>query len=155
MRVSTITSTLASAALASARITGIQAPSTIAPDSKFTLTILTENYIQSVADISVAWGYSLAPGYPGTLGSFISSEYLGPDKSNTLENITIEATAPSGLSGEAYAGKDLLLSAAVYSLYGASSAPIVEAFNVTVKVGETTEGSVASKGSGWRMNKVE
>jgi hypothetical protein len=155
MRFSTITASLASAALASARITGIQAPSTIAPNSTFSLTLLTENYIQSVADISVAWGYSLAPGYPGTLGSFISSEYLGPSKSNTLENITISATVPEALSGAAYAGKDLLLSAAVYSLYGASNGPVVQAFNVTVKVGEKSEGTVESEGSAWIMNKVE
>ena len=103
----------------------------------------------------MAWGYSLAPGYPGTLGSFISSEYLGPDKSNTLENVTISATVPEGLSGEAYAGKDLLLSAAVYSLYGASSGPVVQAFNVTVKVGAKSEGSVQSEGIAWTMNKVE
>ena len=155
MRFSTITASLASAALAAARINGIQAPSTVAPNSTITLTLLTENYIQSVADISVAWGYSLAPGYPGTLGSFISSEYLGPDKSNTLENVTISATVPEGLSGEAYAGKDLLLSAAVYSLYGASSGPVVQAFNVTVKVGAKSEGSVQSEGIAWTMNKVE
>jgi hypothetical protein len=155
MRFSTITASLASAAVASARITGIQAPSTITPNETFTLTVITENYIQSVSDIAVAWGYSLAPGYPGALGAFGSSEYLGPNKSNTLQNITIQTTAPAGLSNEAYAGKDLLLSAAVYSLYGASSGPVVEAFNVTVKVGDKTEGSVRSEGVAWRMNKVE
>jgi hypothetical protein len=155
MRFSTITTTLASAALASARINGIQAPATLEPNKPFELTILTENYIQSVADISVAWGFSLAPGYPGTLGSFISSEYLGPSKSNTLQNITLTVQAPEGLSGEAYAGKDLLLTAAVYSLYGASSGPVVQAFNVTVKAGEKTEGEVTSVGTAWIMNKVE
>jgi hypothetical protein len=155
MRFSTITATLASAALAAARINGIEAPSTLAPGKPFALTLLTENYIQSVADIAVAWGFSLAPGYPGALGSFITSEYLGPANSNTLKNITLTVTAPEGLAGEAYAGKDLLLSAAVYSLYGASSGPIVQAFNVTVKAGENTEGLVRSEGIAWTMNKVE
>jgi hypothetical protein len=155
MRFSTIATTLASAALATARISGIETPSTLVPGEPFTLTILTENYIQSVADVAIAWGFSLAPGYPGTLGSFISSEYLGPAKSNTLKNITLAATAPEALAGEAYAGKELMLSAALYSLYGASSGPVVQAFNVTVKVGEKTEGSVRSVGTAWSMNKVE
>jgi hypothetical protein len=43
----------------------------------------------------------------------------------------------------------------VYSLYGASSGPIVQAFNVTVKAGENTEGLVRSEGIAWTMNKVE
>lgn len=145
MRAATVISTLATASLAAARLTGLAAPSTLAPSQPFTLTLLTENYIQSVADISIAWGYSLAPGYPLTVGSFPSSSYLGPDKSNQLENVTIDATAPKEL--EQWAGKEVVLAGSLFSLYGASGTPSVTNFNVTVTVGnETSEELVRSNG---------
>ncbi|KAF3003183.1 hypothetical protein E8E13_009383 [Curvularia kusanoi] len=153
MRFTTLATSLAAASAASARVVGISAPATLAPNSTFTLTLLTENYIQSVADISVAWGYSLAPGYPTTLGSFVQSAYLGPNKSNTLQNVTVQATVPAGLANEAYKGKELVLNAGVYSLYGASSSATVAGFNVTVEVGEeTSEDVVSSKGTAWNVN---
>lgn len=152
MRLASLAAALASLTTSSARIIGIQAPSTLAPNTTFTLTLLTENYIQAVSDISVAWGYSLAPGYPASLGSFTQSSYLGPDKSNTLENITVEATVPPGLASPSWNGS-LVLSAGVYSLYGASSGPVVTGFNVSVSVGEeTSEETVASRGQAWAVN---
>lgn len=152
MRFTSFATALTTLSAASARIIGIEAPSVLAPNSTFNLTLLTENYIQSVADISVAWGYSLAPGYPATLGSFVQSSYLGPNKSNTLENITIEATVPAGLASDTYNGS-LILSAGLYSLYGASSSPVVTGFNVTVHVcSETSEDTVKSNGTAWTVN---
>lgn len=152
MRFASFATALTTLSAASARIIGIEAPSTLAPNSTFNLTLLTENYIQSVADISVAWGYSLAPGYPTTLGAFTQSSYLGPNKSNTLENITIQATVPAALDSDVYNGS-LILSAGVYSLYGASSGPVVTGFNVTVHVGEeTSEETVKSNGTAWTIN---
>lgn len=149
MRTSTFVAALASASLASARIVGIAAPATIVPGKPFTLTLLTENYIQSVADIAVAWGFSPPPGFPYSLGSLASSAYLGPDKSNTLENVTLEVTAPAGLSG-VQKDEKAVLSAGVYSLYGASSGPTVLNANVTVNVGDqVSEETVRSNGFVW------
>lgn len=150
--------TLTSVSLASARIIGIAAPSTLAPNSTFVLTLLTENYIQSVADIAVAWGFTLPTianptGYPYSLGSFSDSAYLGPSKSNTLTNFTVEGVVPYGLEDEAWYGKDVVLSTGVYSLYGASGGPTVTGFNITVKIrGETSGELVKSEGFGWIEN---
>jgi hypothetical protein len=157
MRFATLATALTSATLASSRLIGIAAPSTLAPNSTFTLTLLSEGYIQSVADVAVAWGFSLAPGYPGTLGAFTDSAYLGPEKSNQgQDSVTITATVPAGLSSDAYMGKEILLNAGIYSLYGASGGPTVTGFNVTVKVGEETGGEVVqSKGFAWIQNTVQ
>ncbi|KAF2186285.1 hypothetical protein K469DRAFT_540081, partial [Zopfia rhizophila CBS 207.26] len=125
-------------ALTSARIAGLAAPATLAPNSPYTLTVITENYIQRVYDVSVAWGYVAAPGFPQSLGRDVGSSYLGPDKSNILTNISIETTAPAGLREAANAEGKVLLSAAVYSLYGALAQPTVANFNVTVQVGDQT-----------------
>lgn len=152
MRFTSLAAALTSLSAASARIIGIEAPSTLAPNSTFNLTLLTENYIQPVADISVAWGYSLSPGYPASLGAFTQSSYLGPNKSNTLENITVEATVPVDLDSDSWNGS-LTLSAGVYSLYGASSGPSVAGFTVTVQIGdETSEETVQSNGTAWNVN---
>jgi hypothetical protein len=139
--------------LASARIIGLSAPSTLTPNTTFPLTLLTETYIQSVSDIAVAWGFQTPTtnnptGYPLTLGRFTNSSYLGPDKSNTLENVTIEASVPAGLE----VGSDVVLGIAVMSLYGASGGPITQGWNVTVHVGEGGEGDVESREVGWREN---
>lgn len=121
--------------LATARITNISAPHTLCPSRPFTLSLTSENYIQSVADIAVAWGYALAPGYPSTLGSFTNSSYLGPSESNLLgRNVSIETRAPEGL--EQWVGKEVVLAASVMSLYGASASVVVSEFNVTVEVGQ-------------------
>lgn len=67
--------------------------------------------------------------------------------------MTVQATASEGLEGDAWMGKDVVLSAGVYSLYGASGGPTVTGFNVTVKIGESTsQDVVASQGQGWIEN---
>ncbi|KAF2465346.1 secreted protein NIS1 [Lindgomyces ingoldianus] len=138
MRISTLVSTLATIALSSARIIGLAAPSTLKPGDPYAFKLLTENYIQSVYDVSVAWGYSAAPGHLQSLGSSVGSAYLGSSVSNTLNNITISASAPSDLGSLAGDSKKVVLSAAVYSLYGASSMPTIANFNVTINVGDST-----------------
>ncbi|KAF2265533.1 hypothetical protein CC78DRAFT_441640, partial [Lojkania enalia] len=50
---------------------------TLAPNATYTLTLLLENYIQSVADISVAWGCCPLPGSSCSFGRFTESSYLG------------------------------------------------------------------------------
>jgi len=144
----TLLTLLTTTSLTAARLTGIAAPSTLAPSQPFTLTLLTENYIQSVADISVVWGFAPTPGFPLSLGAFVSSAYLGPSKSNQLQNVTIPATAPADLAQ--WKGKQVVLSASLFSLYGVSGTPSVANFNVTVNVGDQTSGSVKrSDGFTW------
>jgi hypothetical protein len=157
MRFSTLAASLLPATLASARIIGLSAPSTLTPNSTFTFTLLTENYIQSVADVAVAWGFQrVTPanptGYPYTLGSFTNSSYIGPKQSNTLTNVTVDAVVPAALGDDSWKG-DVVFSVAVMSLYGASGGPSTAGWNVTVKVGEE-EGSevVSSVERGWIEN---
>jgi hypothetical protein len=157
MRTSILATSLLSS-LASARITGLSAPATLAPNSTFSFTLQTEGYIQSVSDVAVAWGFALPTatnptGFPYTLGSFAGSSYLGPEKSNVLGNVSVEATTPDAFESEAYMGKNVVFSVAVMSLYGASAGPVTQSWNVTVKIGEE-EGSevVESKGAGWKQS---
>jgi hypothetical protein len=76
MRFSTLTTLLTTTSLASAVITGITAPWTLAPNTTFSLTLISENYIQTVADVAVAWGFDLAPAHPGALGPYFDSAYV-------------------------------------------------------------------------------
>ena len=77
MRISTLLPAALAAGLATARIVGVAAPSQLAPGADFELTLITENYIQTVVDVSAAVGLSSVV-YPDTLGSYIGSFYLGP-----------------------------------------------------------------------------
>jgi len=63
-----------------ARISGFALPRTIAPGATFPITIITENYIQSVADVAMAFGIAAkASAENGTLGGrMLESEVLGP-----------------------------------------------------------------------------
>jgi hypothetical protein len=157
MRFSTLAAPLLTSTLASARIIGLSAPSSLTPNGTFTFTLLTENYIQSVADVAVAWGFQrVTPanptGYPYTLGSFTNSSYLGPTKSNTLTNVTVDAIVPAALGDESWKG-DVVFSVAVMSLYGASGSPSTAGWNVTVKVGDGEDGGVVSSTErGWIEN---
>ncbi|KAF2822355.1 hypothetical protein CC86DRAFT_372895 [Ophiobolus disseminans] len=160
MRFSTLTTaTLASVSLASARIIGFSAPSTLAPNSTFTFNLTTENYIQRVADVAVSWGYTLPTetnptGYKYSLGSFAESAYLGPDRSNIITGVVVNATVPVGLNSSSYFGKDVVLSVAVTSLYGASGGPVTQGWNVTVRIGAEDGGEWVDSGreGGWIEN---
>lgn len=65
-------------AVASARIVGIAVPETVRPGDNFGVIVEVEDYIQSVADVAIAFGIAPYPGHPGFLGTEISSSYLGP-----------------------------------------------------------------------------
>jgi hypothetical protein len=80
--------------------------------------------------------------------------YLGPEKSDQgQQNVTISATVPAELAGEYYFGKQVVLNAAVYSLYGASHGATVTGFNVTVTIGNSTSSDVVeSDGQAWIEN---
>ncbi|EGR48812.1 hypothetical protein MKX07_000006 [Trichoderma sp. CBMAI-0711] len=126
-------------AVASARIAGIAVPETVAPGSTIKGLILTENYIQTVYDVAVAWGFAHGEGYPQSLGQVLDSSYLGPNLSNTVNNITQYLTIPaSAEKGEA------LISASVFSLYGAVYGPTLTNFNVSITVGDSTSSTYKS-----------
>jgi hypothetical protein len=80
MRFSTALAAAASASLASARIAGVDIPSEVEPGVPFELILIGENYIQTVADIGIAYGIQKGKGYPGSLGTVVGSTYLGPCK---------------------------------------------------------------------------
>ncbi|KAL6695070.1 hypothetical protein J3F84DRAFT_38231 [Trichoderma pleuroticola] len=120
-------------AVANARIVGFAVPETIAPGSTVAATVLTENYIQAVYDVAIVFGYAHGDGWPNSLGSVLSSSYLGPDESNVTHNITRSITIPAGTPKG-----DALISASLYSLYGAVYGPTITNFNVSVTIGDET-----------------
>jgi len=145
MRTSTLlASTLALLSGASARIYGIAAPKQIAPDTTVKLEILGENYIQTVQDVAISFGIQNSnTTYPETLGTLLSSKYLGPDDSNVVGNITHYVHIPYGTTEG-----QKTLTGALFSLYGAVVSPTIEYFAVNVTVANSTIDSyVTSKQS--------
>lgn len=113
----------------SAIITGVTAPPTVYVYNPFTVTLTTANYIQSVYDVAASFGVAPGSGFSGSLGSVMTSAFLGPAKSNVLTPLTFEMKLPAGTQNGPY-----VLSAAVFSLFGASSGPAVTVFNTTIVV---------------------
>ena len=125
--------------LSSARIVGVAVPETIKPGDTFNAIIEVEDYIQSVYDVAIAFGIAPGSGYPGSLGTPITSGYLGPDQSNTLQNISYAMTMPaSTAAGQAK------FAAALLSLYGVASDPTITSFNVSVTIGDSTSSNLVS-----------
>ncbi|GIZ41478.1 hypothetical protein CKM354_000478100 [Cercospora kikuchii] len=121
---------LAIAGAASARIVGLAAPKVIAVNETFTVTLLTENYIQSVKDLVAAFALSPRADADGFIGTeYLGSFYLGPDKSNVLTNITFEVTAPATNVGQ-------YLNGVVTSLYGASNGATTIQWSVPITYGD-------------------
>ncbi|KAK1807357.1 hypothetical protein LTR12_018294 [Friedmanniomyces endolithicus] len=137
MRSTSLLSVLAAATAVSARIGGIAAPESIAAGSDFTITIITENYIQAVLDISAAFGLTTKV-YPDSLGPYLTSVYLGPTQSNIRTNISVPATVPSSYS----VGSTYHLIAAITSLYGAGHSPTTTLFDLAVTVSNATSSSL-------------
>jgi hypothetical protein len=132
MRFSATSAALALTALissSSAIITGVEAPSTVYAYNPFTITLTTADYIQSVYDVAVAFGVAPGAGFEGDLGTVVTSAFLGPSQSNILTPITFSAVLPTGTQN----GKNVL-TAAVYSLFGAGASPSITEFNVTINV---------------------
>lgn len=97
------------------------------------------NYIQSVADVAIAFGIATGKGYPDSLGTLLTSEYLGPALSNSLDNITFPIVIPGNIpKGES------VFAASLFSLYGASTSPTLTNYNVSITVGDTTSGDYVS-----------
>lgn len=64
---------------ASARITSIAAPSTVAGNADISLTIVGTDYIQSIQDVAISFGITpTASAHAGSLGELLSSKFLGP-----------------------------------------------------------------------------
>lgn len=148
-------------ALTSASISGIAVPSTIASGSSFRVTIIAEDFIQSVQDVAISFG--LAPNAAianSSLGTLLSSKYLGPgklsppalpatagiaasfckpalmrsvDDSNIVTNITHFVQIPDGT-----AEGPVVFTSALFSLFGAEYEPNLERFSVDVTVGNFT-----------------
>ncbi|KAL1635642.1 hypothetical protein SLS56_001695 [Neofusicoccum ribis] len=136
MRTSTLLTTLAATlpSLTTARLVGLRVPATIAPGATFTATIISENYIQSVYDVAVAFGTSPAPSHPEWLSTVLASDYLGPALSNLAYSPNFTLTMPATVAQ----GSEQVVYAALYSLYGASTMPTLSTFNVTAVIGEET-----------------
>lgn len=64
-------------ALARARITGIAVPDTIRPGDGFNAVVHSSNYIQTVFDVAITFGYAAGDGYPDSLGVVTDSFCLG------------------------------------------------------------------------------
>lgn len=79
---------LSLAATASARIIGINVPTQLVPGQTFNATILTENYIQSIKDVAIAFG--IAPtmyAMDGTLGTAVLGQMvLGDGQSKSMSH---------------------------------------------------------------------
>ncbi|EGU80460.1 hypothetical protein FOQG_06093 [Fusarium oxysporum f. sp. raphani 54005] len=139
MRFSIAAASAALLALAEARITGIKVPKEIAVGEPFEAIIVRENYIQSVFDSSIVFGYAPESQYPGTIGQVANSFALGKKESNKVEPLKKKLTIPEG----ATKGKGLV-TAALLSIYGASGSPTISEYNVTVTFGDKTSKEYAS-----------
>ncbi|KAG5665698.1 hypothetical protein HG530_005947 [Fusarium avenaceum] len=143
MRFSIAAASTALLALTEARITGIKVPKEIKVGEAFEAIIVRENYIQSVYDSSIVFGYAPEGAYPGTIGQVADSFNLGKKESNKIEPLKEKLTIPAG----ATKGKGLV-TAALLSIYGASGSPTITQYNVTVTFGDkTSKDYVESKGS--------
>jgi len=80
MKLSIAAAATALLAAAEARLVGIAIPDVIRPGEGFNAIILTENYIQSVYDVAIAFGYKPAGAFPDSLGTVLDSFYLGPGR---------------------------------------------------------------------------
>jgi hypothetical protein len=75
-----VAATAAFLAVAEARIYGIAVPDVIKPGEGFSAIILTENFIQSVYDVAIVFGYKPVGAFPDALGTPLASFHLGPGK---------------------------------------------------------------------------
>ncbi|KAK2628218.1 hypothetical protein QTJ16_002864 [Diplocarpon rosae] len=126
-------SLLALLSTASARITGLSAPSTIAAGRYFTISLLTDSANHSVYDVAAAIGVAPGAGAPGSLGTPLGTYFVGPSLSNTLAPLPFTMSmAPNITLGP------VTLTATVFSLHGAAASPQLDTFTLQVTVGNST-----------------
>ncbi|KAF9771082.1 hypothetical protein IL306_011300 [Fusarium sp. DS 682] len=133
MRFSIAAASTALLAFAEARIAGIKVPKEIAVGEPFEAIIIREGYIQPVYDSSIVFAYSPVTQYKGTIGRVVDSFALGEKESNKPEPLKEKLTIPK----DAPKGKGLV-SAALFSIYGADGSPTIAKYNVTVTFGDKT-----------------
>jgi hypothetical protein len=143
-----------------ARITGFSAPSTIVPGAPIQIYLRAENYIQRVQDVAVAFGITpTEQHYPGSLGTFVGERFLGPgmfyihlfllleEVQSRLLTVVIDKTENSNIIGNITANVSIptsrpegsaTITAALFSLYGASLTGSLEYFAVNVTIGNKT-----------------
>ena len=137
---STLLLTLTLLTSTSARIIGLSAPSTIATGTPFNISLLTEDYIQSVYDVGFAIGVSPGAGYyPQALGQVLTSASLSA-LSNKIVPLNFTVTVPTTFE----LGTNVTLGASIMSLYGAVSQPILASWNVSVAIGDAVSSSTVS-----------
>ncbi|KAK8188025.1 hypothetical protein IWZ00DRAFT_442126 [Phyllosticta capitalensis] len=132
-----VTGLVSMASVASGRITGITLPTKIGVNEVFNITVKSENYIQSIADIAFAFGI-IEPQYatPGTLGMYLVSEsFLGPSFSNQISDFII----PVGPIPDYVPKGQTVFSAALFSLLGSRFTPTTLIYNATVEIAEHTD----------------
>ncbi len=129
---STLLATLALLTTSSARIIGLSTPSTIVAGVPFTISLLTEDYIQTVYDVGFALGITPGVGYPQSLGQVITSASL-----STLSNSDVPLNFTVSIPSTFQQGT-ATLATSVMSLYGVGSEPSLGNWNVTVTVGNSS-----------------
>ncbi|KAK7539438.1 uncharacterized protein J3D65DRAFT_601514 [Phyllosticta citribraziliensis] len=132
-----VTGLVSLASLASARITGITLPTKIGVNEVFNVTIKSENYIQSIADIAFAFGV-IQPQYAdaGSLGMYLVGEsFLGPTFSNQISDFIV----PVGPIPDYVPKGETLFNAALFSLLGSRFAPTTFVWNATVTLQDKTD----------------
>ncbi|KAK3305004.1 uncharacterized protein B0T15DRAFT_493209 [Chaetomium strumarium] len=130
------------------------APAGIKPGAPFNLTLVAGRSSEPSQEISVSWGYTSAVGgnEDYEIGQYATTQYLGPDKSNTKENIVIEAVAPRELAN--WKDPSVVLTVAVHQAVGKTAKSVVNGYIVEFNVAdEVTEEQVVGKdGIGWKQD---
>jgi len=134
---STLLATVTLLATSSARIIGLSAPSTIAAGIPFTISLLTEDYIQTVYDVGFAVGITTGVGYPQSLGQVLTSASLS-SLSNLDVPLNFTVTVPS-----TFEQGPATLGTSVMSLYGVENEPSLGNWNVSVTVGDSSSAAGA------------
>ncbi|EDU43812.1 hypothetical protein PtrSN002B_010669 [Pyrenophora tritici-repentis] len=148
MRFTTLAATLASASQATALLAGLSAPATIAPGSRFNLTLIASPRAEPRPEVAVSYGWSANNGFEGALGYNVQSMFLGPSLSDTDNNITILAQAPAredlipGRPAGPGPDENMFLNIAFFQLGPGNSYPAISSYNVSVMIGEETSEGV-------------
>ncbi|CAK4031412.1 Hypothetical predicted protein [Lecanosticta acicola] len=119
------------AGAATARIVGMAAPAQIAPIQQINVTLITQDYIQSVQDLSCAFALTSELDGGGDLGTVhqgTANDSAIEEKSNVLDNLTFTLTMPD----ETTTKDKKYITGIVNSLYGVSNTAATIEFAVPV-----------------------
>ncbi|CAG7565361.1 unnamed protein product [Fusarium equiseti] len=154
MHFSAVLTTLASASIASARIIGMSAPANIKPGAPFDIILKTGKSSEPTQEISVSWGYTSAVNGNENyeLGNYVTTQYLGPSKSNTKGDIVIKATAPKELAK--WKDPETVLTVAVHQAVGKTATSVVNGYIVGFNIAKQTSARqvISKDGIGWKQD---